>query len=369
MYDSGWQISILTCEKSDITVYSIFGHSALRIKNKDLGIDRIYNYGTFNPKAPGFYWDFVRGKAKYFVSRQDDINSFLYEYIAENRSVKEQILNIEQAKIYNLMDKLDQILQSDERYYYYDFIYNNCTTKLVEIIHNLTETNCLNKNELNSDRKTTLRKLISPYLADPVIKIGLNLIMGVKTDKQIESDVSLFLPDSLYQRIETAQLSDTKLMVEENTLSDISMPKKHYSLLYIYIWGVVLLLLILWKLNMPVYNKLIWVLTGTLGILLLIISIITKIDLIQYNINLLLINPLLLFFIRKRNQPVISVIIVASNIFYIIYSLLNGFFLSVMPVWLIISLSLFSKIEDLLILLPKRPAQNKKSGAKLPLSN
>src|SRR5438552_15290709 len=84
------QISVLTCSPGD-ELYSLFGHSALRIYDSANRTDIIYNWGTFNFDEPNFYIKFMRGKLLYFVS-PDTLPDFLYVYQYEGSSVIEQIL-------------------------------------------------------------------------------------------------------------------------------------------------------------------------------------------------------------------------------------------------------------------------------------
>ena len=86
------RISLLTCTPGE-ELYSIFGHSAIRIIDSNNVTDYIYNYGTFNFDDNGFYLKFIRGKLLYFVSieRTED---FLAFYTLENRGIAEQILQL-----------------------------------------------------------------------------------------------------------------------------------------------------------------------------------------------------------------------------------------------------------------------------------
>ena len=60
-------ISVITCG-SGSELYSTFGHSAFRIHDPLTGLDKIYNYGTFDFNAPNFYLNFVKGKLTYQLS-------------------------------------------------------------------------------------------------------------------------------------------------------------------------------------------------------------------------------------------------------------------------------------------------------------
>ena len=63
------QVSLITCAPG-AELYSVFGHTALRIVDTAANTDIIYNYGTFNFDDPDFYSKFVRGKLMYFLSHQ-----------------------------------------------------------------------------------------------------------------------------------------------------------------------------------------------------------------------------------------------------------------------------------------------------------
>ena len=63
-------ISVMTCAGDPAILYSAFGHNAFRVKDPKLGIDVVYNYGTFDFDQPNFYWNFTQGKLLYTLSRR-----------------------------------------------------------------------------------------------------------------------------------------------------------------------------------------------------------------------------------------------------------------------------------------------------------
>ena len=56
------KVSLLTCSQGD-ELYSIFGHSAIRVKDSSIGVDWVFNYGTFDFSDPNFYPNFVKTPA------------------------------------------------------------------------------------------------------------------------------------------------------------------------------------------------------------------------------------------------------------------------------------------------------------------
>src|SRR5665647_1045297 len=85
-------ISILTVDPGQ-ELYTIFGHTAIRVTDETLKIDRVYNFGTFDSSSPFFYVEFLRGDLNYFLSISD-YNTFFRNTMGEKRKIDEQILNL-----------------------------------------------------------------------------------------------------------------------------------------------------------------------------------------------------------------------------------------------------------------------------------
>src|ERR1700709_420640 len=83
------KVSLITVKPGE-DLYSGFGHSAFWISDPASGIDRVYNYGTFDFN-PDFYVKFVQGKLDYMLS-VSDFNYLVEGYREEQRSVIEQVL-------------------------------------------------------------------------------------------------------------------------------------------------------------------------------------------------------------------------------------------------------------------------------------
>lgn len=99
------QASLITLSPGD-PVYTTFGHSAIRVSDPALGLDRCYNYGTFDFEQPGFLLKFCRGKLNYFL----DTEPFRYTErgaLLERRVLDEQVLNFtleERQRLYELLE-------------------------------------------------------------------------------------------------------------------------------------------------------------------------------------------------------------------------------------------------------------------------
>jgi hypothetical protein len=77
------EISILTCLPGQ-EVYSVFGHSAIRVVDKEKSIDEIYNFGMFDFDTPHFEYKYLKGKLKYYRGKQKT-SDFIDLYTNEKR--------------------------------------------------------------------------------------------------------------------------------------------------------------------------------------------------------------------------------------------------------------------------------------------
>lgn len=90
------EASLLTCSPG-AEVYSLYGHTGLRIRNYTQGTDLVFNYGVFNFRRPHFTWHFMLGECDYEVAPYP-FERFLYEYKQRGSSVIEQVLNLTQEE-------------------------------------------------------------------------------------------------------------------------------------------------------------------------------------------------------------------------------------------------------------------------------
>src|SRR5690554_2385170 len=86
------EISVLTCGIGE-EMYTLFGHTALRVKDPIQNFDVVYNWGMFDFKTPNFYSKFVKGDLLYYLDVAK-FSDFLNSYSRENRRVIEQVLDI-----------------------------------------------------------------------------------------------------------------------------------------------------------------------------------------------------------------------------------------------------------------------------------
>src|ERR1043165_6688914 len=79
------RISLVTCA-AGADLYSIFGHTGIRVVHSARNADVVFNYGTFDDSDPYFYIKFTRGIMVYSLSVWP-YPTFMEEYQAERRAV------------------------------------------------------------------------------------------------------------------------------------------------------------------------------------------------------------------------------------------------------------------------------------------
>jgi hypothetical protein len=193
-------VSVLTCAPGSET-YALFGHSALRITDPLRGLDQVYNYGTFDFETPYFYWRFMRGDLRYFLS-VSSFASFLAAYQQENRLVSEQVLALQPPETQRLYNHLETTLHSSARFYRYQFFADNCTTRLWQDIQASVETP-IHVDSTYARPPRTYRQLLAPYLAPaPWVNLGMNLGLGWPADRATTFRQQVFLPVVLQETLQ-----------------------------------------------------------------------------------------------------------------------------------------------------------------------
>ena len=311
------KVSVLTCGKGN-ELYSVYGHTALRIKDDSKSLDVIYNYGMFDFRTENFYLKFVKGDLKYFVSAYN-YNEFYYEYSAENRSIYEQELQLTQAQKQQLFDNLNSTLFSDKKYYTYKFIDRNCTSKVMDEINEVAQQKCIVKT-INLDK--TYREVLFLYLENHFYEnLGINIIFGKKVDNSCEK---LFLPIELLESLKTAKLNnknlseEPKLILKENKSENpTSIWNNFYSFCIIFI------LILICRKNW-VYLSL-FAVFGLFGLFLSLVGLYSFHEEVAYNYNTFLLNPtflLLLYFYWMKNYKWFNYICFVNLILLGVYSIL-----------------------------------------------
>ncbi|MGZ2368271.1 lipoprotein N-acyltransferase Lnb domain-containing protein [Ancylomarina sp. YFZ004] len=214
------KISILTCSPG-LELYSLFGHSAIRVQDPSRKLDIVFNYGIFDFNTPNFYPKFVRGKLKYSLGI-GSFERFKRDYKYKKQSVVEQELNLSPESKHKLLRALEKNYRPENRYYMYDFLFKNCSTMIRDIIQKEIVGQFEYKDS-NIRSEDSYRELLSLYMTEtPWIYTGIHLALGFSCDAEASNYQRMFLPDMLKNGFDQAVITQgtqtTKLVIKENII-------------------------------------------------------------------------------------------------------------------------------------------------------
>lgn len=201
-------------------VYSLFGHTALRIRDDAAGIDRTYNYGTFDFEQPGFLLRFARGRLDYQLTTTTTPDE-LARYAWLGRGVFEQTLALDAPTVRALYDLLEVNALPENRAYRYDFLFDNCSTRPLDMIAAaLVQAGRppLTLAPLEAPH-ATFRDRLAPYLVGtPLVELGIRLGLGVPVDRAPTPREATFLPLDLAAALDGATVGGRPLVARTDTL-------------------------------------------------------------------------------------------------------------------------------------------------------
>jgi len=233
--DAKLRFSLITCDAGE-DIYTIWGHTAIRVIDSVNHTDIVYNYGSFDFNTPNFIAKFIKGNLKYFISA-DTYQNFLYEYQYFERDVQEQVLNISTSEKIKWYQDLQTNMVGDNRFYLYNFITDNCTTRIKDGIFKHTTIN----DSLIDVPNFREQIVSSAYKAGQAwIGFGIDLLLGAVSDRKPNAFEQAFLPTLLFNRV----ANNPALVAQTNHIKyQIKPAEKASSPIYILIAILILYIL------------------------------------------------------------------------------------------------------------------------------
>ena len=314
-YDSV-EVSLLTCSPHE-EIYSLYGHTALRFHDlHQADGDIVLNWGTFNFNAPYFVARFVFGLTDYELGVAD-YEEFCDYYRQWGSMVTEQVLNLLPDEKVNLQRLLAENLQPENRIYRYNFFYDNCSTRPRDLIERAIEGRL--QYQPRHDYEPTWRQMVREKSANhPWATFGNDMLLGLRADQKTTYQQQEFLPENLLYDFDHAQVlgrdgvlrplvSERRMVVEPG----VQMITSDFPLLPIECAVILLVLTLLvavgeWK-RRKTYRwiDMAWMLLFGLAGCVLFVMVFSQHPTTTINLQLLLINPIHLFFLPAvwRRRP------------------------------------------------------------------
>ncbi len=286
-----------------------FGHSGFRIKDETNQLDLVFNYGVYDFDTPNFYLKFAQGKLNYLIG-VNYFDDFFTSYMSQNRTIQEQVLNISLEQKQQLFDYLLNNYKPANRAYLYDFFYDNCATRIRDVLEDVMDNN-VTFHSPDEFQAKSFRQLIQENLnKNSWGSLGIDIALGSVIDKKATAYEYMYLPKFIYVFFGKATInnSDTPLVKQSRVLYTKKESQKagNFFMSPLMIFGIISLLIILitysdYKKNTRTVwlDVVIFSITGITGIFLLLLWFATDHSATAYNYNMLWAFPLNIILISQ----------------------------------------------------------------------
>ncbi len=319
------EFSLLTCDQGN-QLYATFGHSALRLYDPVRNVDLVFNYGTFDFNTPNFYGKFASGRLLYTLSVESR-SRFMVKYVTENLTVVEQKLDLSYYQKQQMYDFIVNNYEPENRYYKYDFIYDNCATRIVDLFEK-TFKESLVYYPVDSIDDKTFRDILHEYLVNSKWSdFGIKIMLGNVVDVQAGEKERTFMPNYLMEYCRRLELSGKPLIKEETLLipGGAEVPLTPFFISPLFIILLIFLVFVFFqiykrKADWIIVDKTIFYVIGIVGSVIFLETLFTDHFATQHNFNVLWANPLYIWLAvlvslkQTKLKLILSLILIAGNV-------------------------------------------------------
>lgn len=190
-----FHMELLTIDPGEV-LFARWGHNALRVRDRQKGTDRVYNYGTYDADDPLIATKYLEAQLDYWLS-VDTFQATLDHYRLQSRNIHCQVLNLGQDGSLALHRALEENYKPENRAYRYDHFFENCSTRLRDLIDRVIGGRL---KAATRGRKSGLsfRDDFHSAMADYTLGYyGLDIIMNRRSDHIMDQWEMMYLPAHL----------------------------------------------------------------------------------------------------------------------------------------------------------------------------
>lgn len=299
------EVYLLTCGPGTET-YSIYGHSALRIVIPERGTDLVYNWGVFDFSTPNFAWRFARGRLQYMLG-VSTYENFLQDYVYEKRWVISQKVNLNADQTDALFTLIADNLKPENVKYLYDFFYDNCSTRVRDILEKAVGNNLIYPPEERLRDQPTFRQKIREYQKNyEWLNLGIDLLLGSPADRRASFRDRMFLPVDLYTNLSKLLINREGKMIPllQNPVTVISFDnparKSGFagSPLFVFSVFAITIIILLAAVRGKTFNNLLDIIFfagfSVLALMMIFFNFFTDHQQLKWNLNIIWLNPFIL---------------------------------------------------------------------------
>jgi hypothetical protein len=229
--------------------------------------------------------------------------------VYQQREVKEQILNLSDSQTKEIIAFLEWNILEANKMYRYDFLYNNCATKIIDLLEQKTKGISLQYFKANPP--SSFRGLIhqNAKLSVPMIDWGMDLGIGLPADKIATPREYTFLPEFVYKSIQLSknEWNQKPLVAYERVLLPVSediITENTSSPLHLawFIFALSIYIRFSKRTWIPYLKSFLFLLFGLGGVVLTYEWFFTEHAITKMNLNLLWLNPLFVLYAFLHNK-------------------------------------------------------------------
>ena len=181
-------------------IWERHGHIALCVEYRDHARDACYNYGIGDFHHPiEMAWGFFRGTGSFWVGKSS-VGDMLSIYKYADRTIWAQPLPLSQDEKRKVIDKLEYDILDEHKYYAYDHFWDNCTTRVRDVINTATGGKLSAMTEPTDGR--TFRDLAREgFFGMRIPLLITDIAMGRFTDRPPTYYERMFLPQYLREAV------------------------------------------------------------------------------------------------------------------------------------------------------------------------
>ncbi len=301
------QILLLTCGPGD-ELYSTFGHTAIWVNDPKLGIDKVYNYGTFDFDTPNFYLKFCQGELDYFLNVTTS-RRFIASYQYEKRWVKYQELDLNQTDKNAIFQYLEWNAKPENKFYRYKFLTDNCSTRPRDVFDSVFGDRLSYPS--NQGDTISYRHILDLYLKNhPWSDLGIDIALGKPCDQIPNQRERMFLPDYLMEYVDSATLDGQVLVksrgdiIAAQSYSTKSEEKINWIFWTIFVVAMIFALFLPAK-SLRWFDIAFFFSVGLIGVLIALLWFATSHAETKMNFNLIWATPTWIYgaWLLIRNRP------------------------------------------------------------------
>ena len=308
------EISLLTCQPHQ-EVYSLYGHTAIRYRDRRNGTDIAVNYGMFSFRKPFFVLRFIFGLTDYEMGIEP-FEDFCAQYASYGSGVRQQTLRLSKEDKTAIEKAITKNYLPENRVYRYNYFYDNCTSRARDILLNNMRERVIYTSVVHPE--VSFRDMVHACCKDaPWTKFGNDLLLGVMADRKTTRTEQQFLPDHLRKDFDHALIVGKKkapLVAHSfwvvppgvQTIEE-SFPLNPATCgIILLIVSLVMMGIELWKRRICwAYDALLMLTTGLAGIVLFAM-IFSQHPTVSINLQILLLNPLALVMLYPVTKATIK---------------------------------------------------------------